>query len=142
MLKISRLTDYAVVLLTHMGGNLPKKTASASKLAEASGIPLPTVSKLLKIMAKAGLIKAKRGVFGGYEVLTDFNGLSLLKFIEIFEGPTHITDCLNAKDSSCQLSAGCSNRTSWHVLNLKIRDLLANIDLKDFLPKEGVIFHG
>lgn len=141
MLKISRLTDYAVVLLSQLIEKLPDEITSAKNLSKSCGLPLPTVMKLLKLMAQAGLIKAKRGVMGGYVVTYDLSNLSLLKFIEIFEGPTNIIDCLSS-NNSCQISNQCLQKNGWHMVNDEIKKLLKEIKLLDFLPKKGVYNHG
>src|SRR5580704_11978562 len=115
MFKISRLTDYGLVVLGCLANkNGAPSPSSARDLAEASGLPLPTVSKLLKVMAKNGLISAKRGTMGGYELLDDPHKISLLRLIEVLEGPPALTSCMANSPNKCQIDHTCSQRGSWH----------------------------
>lgn len=137
MFRVSRLTDYGVVLLSYLarrdGSLMP---SSARDLAMASGLPQPTVSKLLKIMAKHELIRAKRGVLGGYELNQDLRSISLLKFIEMLEGPTGLTDCVAKPNIKCQIDDVCPQRNTWQVVHQKVAKVLDEVSIYDLVvPK-------
>lgn len=135
MFKISRLTDYGVVILRclaehHTDEALPK---SARDIARASGLPLPTVSKLLKLMAKHKLINAKRGALGGYELQEDPKLISLLRLIEVFEGPPAITTCMAEAVHKCQIETMCSQRGGWQMVHRRIAHVLNEISLEQLI---------
>ena len=77
MIRLSRLTDYAVALLSHMGKEGEVNMWAASDLAEISGLPMPTVAKILKLLAKSDLIAAQRGAAGGYKLTRRINDISV-----------------------------------------------------------------
>lgn len=143
MFKISRLTDYGVVILRclaeHHGDDvLPK---SARDIAQLSGLPLPTVSKILKLMAKHKLINAKRGSLGGYELVEDPKMISLLRLIEVFEGPPALTTCMSHVRHKCQIESLCPQRSNWHMVHLRIAHLLNEISLEQLItaPRPAVL---
>lgn len=138
MFKISRLTDYSIVLLGHLAHeSASKATTSARDLAEASGLPLPTVSKLLKHMAKHRLIGAKRGSLGGYELLIKPKNISLLHLIEVFDGPYATTSCMLQDSQKCQIDPSCTQRHAWHQVHQKIAHVLEGITLHELInPRE------
>lgn len=136
MFKISRLTDYSVVILGHLAQKRAQKAcASARDLAEASGLPLPTVSKLLKHMAKHQLIEAKRGSMGGYELTKKPSNISLLHLIEIFDGKPAATACMLEGSPKCQIDPRCTQRHAWHMVQQKIASVLSEISLKELISK-------
>ncbi len=92
MLRISKLTDYGTVLLAHLAEN---RTAvcSAADVAEATGIALPTVSKLLKSLARSGLVTSTRGSTGGYQLSRSASAISAADVYDALEGPVSITEC-------------------------------------------------
>ena len=134
MFKISRLTDYGVVILGHLlahgSSGLP---TSANDIAKDSGLPRPTVSKLLKLMAKEKIIRAKRGYLGGYELNQDLRELSLLRFIEAFEGPWAFISCVPGSEMNCRINGKCPQRDGWHMVHKKIAHLLEEISLHDLI---------
>lgn len=135
MLKISRLADYSVVLTGVMANALRmgKVSQSARDLALCSGLPMPTVSKILKIMTKNQLILARRGSMGGYRLKDNWERLSLLDIIEAFEGLPALTTCLESHGEPCQISTRCTQKKAFHDANMKIRDVLKSITLGQML---------
>ena len=135
MFKVGKLTDYGVIILQHlvMASFGELRPSSARGIASACGLPLPTVSKLLKLMAKHGLINAKRGAFGGYELKRSDHEISLLRLIEIFEGPPAITACLNTPPHSCQIGSICPQSRNWRVVQDRIAKVLCEISLAELI---------
>jgi len=134
MFKISRLTDYSVVLLRYLASH--KGPASARDLSELSGLPLPTVSKLLKLLAKHKIISATRGANGGYELALDLRSLSVFNLIEVFEGPPALTTCLGDAHQGCQIDNLCPQKNSWHKVHKKIAQLLGEISLWELIGEK------
>lgn len=135
MFKISRLTDYGVVILRYLAekNETSGQPASARDLAHLSGLPLPTVSKLLKLLAKHKVIAATRGALGGYELLDDPKTISLLRLIEIFEGPPALTLCMTPSEHKCQIDNRCPARSNWHLVHRRIAHVLSDISLSELL---------
>ena len=63
MLRVTKLTDYATVVLTVLAAR-PGAVLSAPELAEASGLEQPTVAKLLKPLARQIHALTKHLLFG------------------------------------------------------------------------------
>lgn len=131
MLRISKLTDYGTVVLAELANGRPG-FVSAAEVAQVTGLGLPTVSKLLKTLAKAGLVTSTRGSHGGYRLSRDAREISAADVIDALEGPVSITEC-SASDSHCGLEPMCSVGNAWQRINVAIRRALDEISLADLL---------
>lgn len=144
MLRISKLTDYGTVVLAHLAGD-PDTVRSASDVAEATGIAVPTVSKLLKSLARADLVTSTRGANGGYRLARDPAEISAAHVIDALEGPVSITECSGA-DSHCDYEDVCSVGGAWQRINIAIRRALEEVSLVDLLransPAPRFLFSG
>lgn len=129
MLRISKLTDYGTVVLAHLAGS-ERRVCSAAEVSEATGIAPPTVSKLLKSLARAGLVNSTRGANGGYELARPAREISAASVIDALEGPVSITEC-SASDSHCDYEDVCNVGNAWQRINVAIRRALEDINLVD-----------
>ncbi|MDH4048272.1 MAG: SUF system Fe-S cluster assembly regulator [Gammaproteobacteria bacterium] len=137
MLRISKLTDYGTVVLAHLADGRPR-VASAAELASATGLGLATVSKLLKSLAKAGLVTSTRGSRGGYRLARDAARISAANVIDALDGPVSITEC-SASDSHCDYEAFCCVGSAWQRINVAIRNALDDISLEDLLRSNSPV---
>lgn len=131
MLRISKLTDYGTVVLAHLAGD-PEVVCSAADVSIATGIAPPTVSKLLKSLARAELVSSTRGANGGYQLTRKPSEISAADVIDALEGPVSITEC-SAADSHCDYEQNCSVGSSWKRINIAIRHALEDVSLIDLL---------
>lgn len=133
MLKVNKLTDYAVVVLCDLlrGDRL----RSAADLAQSSGVPLPTVSKILKQLARTGLLQSARGVNGGYGFARAPSGISMAEVIEALEGPIAVTGCVEDSGDQCEFVHQCPMNGHWNAVNVAIRKSLDEVRLIDMLPE-------
>ncbi len=137
MLRISRLTDYGTVVLAHLARD-DASLVSAAEVATATGIALPTVSKLLKALAKAELVSSTRGPHGGYRLACDARAISAADVIDALDGPVSITEC-SSGDSRCDFEANCHVGSAWQRINVAIRRALDEISLADLLRATGPV---
>lgn len=128
MLRMSKLTDYATVLLAHMAHD--RRIASAGELAEATQLAGPTVSKLLKTLARARLVDSVRGPQGGYTLARQPERISAADIIDALEGPVAITEC-SAGAGHCELEPVCHVGSAWQRINRGIRAALGEVSLLD-----------
>lgn len=135
MIRMTKQTDYGIVLLTRMAG-LPDRLFNATELAAESRLPQPTVSKILKILARAGLLDSQRGVKGGYTLARDPEAISVTEIIGALEGPIGITECIDDTPGECSHEAGCPVRGNWHRINEAIRQALDGINLAEMAQPE------
>lgn len=131
MLRISKLTDYGTVVLAELA-RAESGVVSAADIAGATGLGLPTVSKLLKMLARAGLVSSIRGPHGGYRLTREPGHITAAAVIDALEGPVSITEC-SAHDSHCDIEAVCRVGSAWQRINLAIRRALDEISLADLL---------
>ena len=131
MLRISKLTDYGTVLLANLAANRDS-VCSAADVANATGIALPTVSKLLKSLGRSGLVISTRGANGGYQFARDAGEISAADIIDALEGPVSITEC-SGSDSQCEHEGVCSVGGAWQKVNIAIRGALDDVSLYDLI---------
>jgi FeS assembly SUF system regulator len=129
VLRISKLTDYGTVVLAHLAG-ASGAVCSAAEVSDTTGIAVPTVSKLLKSLARAGLVTSTRGTNGGYQLARPAHEISAASVIDALEGPVSITEC-SASDSHCDYESVCNVGNAWQRINVAIRRALEDINLTD-----------
>ena len=127
MLRISRLTDYATVLLAALASE-PQRVQTAASLAERTRIAPPTVSKLLKQLHRAGLVTSTRGLHGGYQLARPATQISAAAILDALEGPVALTDC-SVGHGQCEIEESCRVGRVWQRLNLAIRRALYDVSL-------------
>ncbi|MFT8245445.1 SUF system Fe-S cluster assembly regulator [Roseomonas sp. BN140053] len=132
MLRLSKLTDYAVLLLAKLGQDGGLRTAP--ELAAATGLGEPTVSKVLKILGHAGLVDSARGARGGYRLSRPLAEVPLSAVIVAVDGPIALTACVDGATGGCEAEALCPVRGRWDPVNDAIRKALSGITLADLAP--------
>lgn len=131
MLRVTKLTDYATVVLTVLAAR-PDVVLSATELAERAGLEVPTVSKLLKPLAQAGLVEGFRGAHGGYRLARPAAAISLVEIVEAMEGPLAMTEC-SLDHGDCGISQQCGVRGNWRRINDVVASALRNVSLAQML---------
>lgn len=132
MIRLSRLTDYAITLLSYVG-NESDALWTAAGLSEKSGLPLPTVAKVLKVLAKSGLVSAQRGAIGGYKLTRTPSQISVAQIIEAMDGPIAITKCAHGSAQKCAIKNFCAMSGGWNKVNGAIRDALNDVSLAEMV---------
>jgi FeS assembly SUF system regulator len=137
MLRISKMTDYAVVLATHLAA--AEGPHAARDVAVQTQIPEPTASKVLKKLARAGVVVSQRGPKGGYALARPAGQIGIHEVIEAIEGPIAVTECSDeTADSSCEYETSCGVRANWQRINHAVHAALSEITLADMaLPGEA-----
>ena len=133
MLKLSKMTDYAVVILADMAKHESQKV-SASVVAERTALPEPTVSKILKLLAKKGLIASERGMNGGYILQKTTEEINMMHVIAATDGPIALTACVD-ENSNCDLAGTCSIKGKWNPVNQAMQVALEQVSLKQMMTR-------
>lgn len=129
MLRLSKLTDYAVVVLVRLSGGASVQTSPG--IAATTGIPEPTVSKVLKALAGAGLVASQRGAHGGYRLSRPLATIPIAEVIGAIDGPIALTACVEGSVTNCEVLGLCPVRGRWDPVNTAIREALSAITLAD-----------
>lgn len=130
MLRLSKLGDYGTVIMAHMARE-PSRVFSAAEVAAAVGVGLPTVSKLLKMLGRSGLLVSHRGTKGGYTLARPPSEISIAQIIDAVEGTVGMTEC-SVRAGLCAQESGCRARGSWLRINQVIRSALEGVRLAEF----------
>ncbi len=132
MLKITRLSDYAVAVLGYMA-NSDERVQTAKGLAVRTGLPQPAVSKILKSLARSKVLESHRGVQGGYRLAREASRVSVADVIEAVEGPVALTDCGDDSSTECEFTGQCSVQANWLRINQVVKRALSNISVEDMM---------
>jgi len=132
MLRLSKLTDYAVVVLAGLDRAAASgRIVAVPELALTSGLAEPTVAKVLKILGQNGLVEGLRGARGGYRLGRPLNEIPLSEVIIAFDGPIALTACVDGAMGGCEAEAMCPVRGRWDPVNNAIRNALAHVTVAD-----------
>jgi len=136
MLRLSKLTDYAVVVLIRLSdseragaGREPVQTSPG--IALATGVPEPTVAKVLKALAASSLVLSQRGARGGYRLAKQLEGISIADVIAAIDGPIALTACVDGQQGCCEVEGLCAVKGRWDLVNDAIHQALSSITLAD-----------
>jgi FeS assembly SUF system regulator len=139
MIRLSKLADYGIVLMTYFaGGRLrpgPKGGSdviyTSRELADESRLPLPTVSKIMKALCRSGLLMSHRGAGGGYSLAREPDVISVVDIIAAIEGPIAMTECSITAPGLCEFESACPVRSNWQRINNVVVQALAGLSLTD-----------
>jgi len=133
MIRLGRMTDYAVVVMGHMARR-PCELVTTVDVAAATGLPLPTVSKLLHRLADLHLLVPHRGRYGGYVLERAPQDIPLFAIVRGFEGPVALTDCLDSETTGgCGMHSNCAVAGRWQVVADAIEGVFQRLTLADMV---------
>ena len=130
MIRLSRLADYGVVLACQMAGN-PDRCYNAFDLAAATGLPAPTVSKLLAALARSGVLASQRGAKGGYRLARAPEAITAADIVSAVDGPIALTVCIEHGAGACDVESLCPTRSGWRRINDAVRHAMNSVSLAD-----------
>ena len=136
MLRVTKLADYGIVMLTHMA-NGSSASSKARDIARDARLPLPVVSKILKSLTRSGLLESKRGIRGGYGLARKPEQITVAEIIRALEGPIAVTECNDRIQGLCGLQSGCPVSANWHLINDAIYQALEKITLAEMTQPLG-----
>jgi FeS assembly SUF system regulator len=138
MLRLSKQADYGLVLLSHFAQRESGAILSARDLALETGLPAPMVSKILKALARAGILGSHRGVRGGYSLAHDPESISVARIVQAFDGPIGVTDCSPHVTRTCDHEPRCPVRAPLQRLNAVVRSTLEQVSLRELVTPDLV----
>ena len=126
-MRLSNLADYAIITMCQAARHCGDGRGSAAELASETGLPVPTVQRLVSKLTAAGLLRSVRGAGGGLQLGRPAAAITVADIVEAVEGPIALTACIDARE--CDHEAGCSMKPHWPLINARLRGALAEITL-------------
>lgn len=136
MLRITKQTDYAILLLLRLVQLGPEALLSARDGARWSGLSFPMVSKILKSLAREGILRSQRGVGGGYGLARDHAAISVADVIRALEGPIGIVEC-SVEPGRCDHEPCCPARVNWVRINREIENALDRVPIGEMISADA-----
>lgn len=137
MFRMSKLTDYGTVVMTYLAQQ-PGQVCSANEIADGTRVAMPTVSKVLKALARELLVVSRRGAKGGYTLARPPQAISMAQIITAMEGPIGLTEC-SSMPGICSHESCCSIRPNWQRINQGIRTVLEGVTLAEMAESTAVM---
>jgi FeS assembly SUF system regulator len=131
MIRLGKLTDYGLVLMTYIARSHNRSLHTARDLSVESRLPLPTVSKLLKELLEGGLLVSHRGVKGGYSLAKAPREISVAEIVAVLEGPIALTECSTDISGLCDLEPCCPIKDNQRIISQAVRGALEKVMLSD-----------
>ena len=134
MIRLNKMTDYGMVLLSAMASNYtddPMRLHSSVGLSRQAGLTQTTTQKILKELAGSDFVHAERGKSGGYRLLRPAADISLVDIVEILEGPIALTSCVTTSEDKCSARNSCFLGGNWEKINTTISHALKDVSLAD-----------
>lgn len=135
MIKIGKMTDYAIAVMACLSLDGTDALRSAHYLSGKTGIPETTVAKVLKLLTRAGLVKSLRGAAGGYSLAKPAGQISVAEMITALEGPIAIVSCIEGSGEDCKMEATCPTKGNRAPVNNAIRQALEAVKLTDMVSR-------
>ena len=140
LFRLTKGTDYGIRILAHLARDEQEVTHNAREVAEDLHLTVPMVSKVMKSLARAGLLESHRGSKGGFTLVQRPEDLSVADMIAALEGPVALTEC-QIGPFLCQHEGTCSVQEPWSVINRSVRNTLATISLSDLIDPQFPLTH-
>ncbi|MCP4043800.1 MAG: SUF system Fe-S cluster assembly regulator, partial [Gammaproteobacteria bacterium] len=131
MLRLSKLTDYGILVMTYLAME-PSRLHASNEIALETKVASPTVSKLLKLLSRAGLLESERGSKGGYRLARRANDISIAQVVNALEGPVALTEC-SSESGNCVQESSCSIRISFQRINNAILRALEEVSVAEMI---------
>ena len=136
MMRLSRLADFAIVLMTHVAQHRDW-VHKAADVAVATQLPAPTVAKVLARLCRDGLLTSIRGVNGGYTLARPAAEISVGAIVNALDGPVALTQCIKLGPGGCEVEAVCPSRIGLHRINVAVHKALDDVSLAEIaLPAQ------
>ena len=132
MMRINKLTDYSIIIMTEIAAMRSTKVHTAKEIAKRTNIPLPTVTRLLKKLSNDKLLTSQRGSQGGYALAESSTTISIASIIESIEGPIALTEC-STNECACSYESKCSVEVPWQKINKTVKSALEEIKLNEMI---------
>ena len=136
MFRLSKTTDYGIVLMAQLASAPERTPLNARELAHAADLPVPMVSKVLKALAREGLLVSQRGAKGGYLLARMPEEVSVSEMVRVLEGPVALTDCA-VGPAHCSHESLCTVREPWQVISRVVEQALADVTLADLVRRRA-----
>jgi len=130
MIKLSKMTDYGVVIMSEMA-RIENRVMTAPDLSLYTGLTVPTAAKILRILAKNNLLASIRGAHGGYRLDRKPAQISIAEIVRVLEGPVAVTSCVDDSHDDCSVEQCCPMRGGWEKINRAINAAMEDVTLAD-----------
>ena len=130
MLRLNRLTDYAIVAMSKMS-HRSDDVRTTTQISLETAVPIPTIAKLLNALAKGGLVNSHRGASGGYTLSRPADEITAADIIQAVEGPISLTACVDGSDEECGIQHDCPMSGNWNTVNQAIHKALKEVTLAE-----------
>ena len=137
MNKLNRKLEYALIGLKHMRAKAPGELTSVKDLTTIYGVPFDATSRVMQVLAQAGVLISEQGAHGGYMIGRDLNRVSFAELSEILLGKVSVARCLSDtsddKEPACAIRGSCNIVSPIQTLNRKLNEFYRGLSVAELL---------
>lgn len=133
MNKLNRKLEYSLMALKHMALKVPGELTTAKEVSESYHAPFDATARVMQAMAQKGLLKSEQGAFGGYHLSKNLASVTLNDLMEIVQGPTQITKCLQHGEGPCEIQRSCNIISPINNLNQRLTDFYKSVSIEELI---------
>jgi Rrf2 family protein len=129
LMQIPRKIEYALRAMIHLADN-PGGVARGTEIARMEHIPKYYLEKVIRDLMRRGLVRARRGPGGGYQLARPAETISFRDVIEAVEGPITLNVCVDGS-AACNLQPTCRMFRVWEEGQRVLLDVFSHTTLSE-----------
>jgi Rrf2 family protein len=134
LMQIPRKIEYALRAMIHLADN-PDGVARGLEIAERQQIPKYYLEKVIRDLMRRGLVRARRGPGGGYQLARTPETISFKDIIEAVEGPIALNVCMDGSNN-CQLKPTCRMFRVWEEGQRVLLEVFSHTTLREVVDQQ------
>ena len=129
LMQIPRKIEYALRAMIYLADR-PAGVARGTEIATHEQIPKYYLEKVIRDLMRRGLVQARRGPGGGYQLARSAAQITFRDIIEAVEGPITLNICTDGS-SSCALQPSCRMYRVWEKGQRVLLEVFSDTSLSE-----------
>lgn len=132
MFDLTKKTEYGLQLMVYLAKSLNQRPISLKQIAKEKKLPYRFLSQVASKLKKAGLVKTKEGIDGGYSLSKSPKKITVAEILEALEGPIELVECLK-NEASCPWAGMCGQKRMFAQLKGSMKKVIEAHTLADLV---------
>lgn len=136
-MRLSSKGHYGLRAMIDLARAYDKGPVALSEIATREGLSLRYLEQLVGQLRKAGLVRATRGVHGGYALQREPSAVTVGDVVRVLEGPIVVVECASeiAQPGCCTRQPDCASRGVWERVRDSVALVLDSTTLADLCQR-------
>ena len=134
-MQVTKKAGYGLIACLELAANATGNPISAGAIAQKYALPSAFVGKILHQLKSAGLVTGQQGHGGGYSLSRAPSSVSVREVLEALGESLDLVGCVDVA-SDCLLASVCPTKTMWSKLDMRFKELLESMSLRDMIATD------